>query len=1313
MLARLSVRKPYTVLVGVVLILVLGFMSFRDMSTDLFPSMELPYALVMTTYPGASPEEVEKAVSVPVEQAMARINGVEEMQSMSVNNMSIVYMQFAEGTDMASATVDMRENLDMTTAQWDDAIGNPTIMKLNPDMMPIMVAALDYDNVDKTEIGKKIRDNVLPELESVEGVASVNASGDVEKKVQVIIQKDKIDKMNKKIRDAIDGKLEKAEKKLYKGEKKLKDGKQTLQDKSKEAAKQMGSGQTKLTSASIKLANGLNEIDKQLTEVKKQRKTLASTQKKLKSGLATMTASKTKLNSTVKTLTATKTSLNTAKSGLDSINSQIDKKKAELDAQPDNADIKAEYDALVTQKGVIVSKLKGQGITEETLLAKIKEVETGLTTASTGLTTITTQEKTLKTNLKKVNSGITKVDAGIKKMEKLRKKMKNGSVSTEDASTTLNQQQILASIQMGVAEAKINSGADKISDAKKQMKEAKKTTKENSDLNKILTKEMVENILKGENFDMPSGYITEDDASYLVRVGNKIQSEKDVRDLVVVDMDLDGLDPIKLSDVADVAVTDNSEDVYTVVNGNPAMAVTIQKQSGFSTGDVTKKLKAKLEALEKEEEGLNTSIVMDQGVYIDLVVDSVLENLLLGGILAILILLLFLMDLRPTFIVACSIPLSVVAAVVCMYFSGVSLNIISLSGLALGVGMLVDNSVVVIENIFRLRQEGRSIRKAAVEGAKGVAGAILASTLTTVCVFTPIIFTSGITKELFVDLALTIAYTLGASLVVALTLVPAMASGMMKKSKGKEPRFVTALQKIYRKTLTVVLRFRAVTLIASFVLLVLFAVLAVNNGFSMMPEMESTQLMITLTTEDDKDFGETKVISDEAIKKIKEISDVESVCAYAGGANTMSMLTGGGSGDENAISMYVLLNEERKLDNDEITKAIEEKTKDLECELDINASAMDMSALMGSGVSIDVKGKDLDKLRSISEDLVKELEKVKGLKEVSNGLEDSGNEYRVSVDKAKAMKYSLTVAQVYQFIYAKVKEESSSSTISTDTDELGIYVSNSEDNNLTRKDIKKMKINYTDPMTQKTKKVRLSKIATFKDAALPNTIVRKAQVRTVTVTAKFEDGVIVSDVSKDVEKVVNSYDMPDGYTTEMDGENEATMEAMGDVLLMLVLGILVMYLIMVAQFQSLLSPFIIMFTIPLAFTGGFMGLWISGSDVSVIALIGFVMLSGIIVNNGIVLVDYINQLRREGMEKKEAIVKGGVTRIRPILMTAVTTILGLVPMAFGTAMGTSMVRPMAIVTIGGLIYGTLLTLYVVPCMYSLLSRKKDMTEKEI
>lgn len=634
MLSKFSVRKPFTVLVAVVICLVLGFLSFQNMSTDFLPNMEFPYALVMTTYPGASPEEVEKAVSEPVEQAMERINNVKELQSISIRNMSMVVMSFNDGTDMGSTVVDMRESLDMVTSQFDDSIGSPTIMKMNPDMMPIMVAALDYDKLDSAEVTKKAEKEIIPELESVEGVASVNESGSIEKKIQVIIQQDKIDKMNELVQKAIEGKLSDAQDKIDEGKKKLENGKNKLKNGKETAADKMAKGETKLSQASDKIKDGLKVINENITNIKKQQATLKKSEKQLNTGLASLAANKTKLTNTIKTLTATQTQLTTLKTTLEKLKVQETSLKTQLENVGGNSqELSTSLASVQAQLQVVRGKLKDAGITEEMLPSKVNEVNTALTSANSGLKQVETQEKTLAKNKAKITAAKKKINAGLKKLNATKKKLEKGQISTTEATEQLNKQKILSSIQLSVSEAQMDNGKNKLDEADKQLKDSKKTTKSNANLKKIITKEMVENVLKAQNFDMPSGYITEGDASYLVRVGDKIQSEKEIKNLVVCDMDLDGLDPIKLSDVADIAVTDNSDDVYTVVNGNPAVLVTLQKQSGFSTGDVTSALTERFDQLQKDNQGLHVSVLMNQGVYIDLVVDAVVQNLLLGGCL--------------------------------------------------------------------------------------------------------------------------------------------------------------------------------------------------------------------------------------------------------------------------------------------------------------------------------------------------------------------------------------------------------------------------------------------------------------------------------------------------------------------------------------------------------------------------------------------------------------------------------------------------------------------------------------------------------
>ena len=1314
MLSKLSVRRPYTVLVAVVLILVLGFLSFRNMSTDLLPDMEFPYAIVMTTYPGASPEEVESAVTKPVEQAMASISNMKEVSSVSNSNVSVVILEFNDSTDMNTATIDMRESLDMVSSQWDDTIGSPTIMKINPDMMPIMVAAIDFENIDRVEVTNRAKTDIIPDLESVEGVASVNTSGEVQKKVEVIIQQDKLDKMNKKVKDAVEGKLDDAKDKITKNKKKIKDGKDSLNKQQQKTAEELAKGESKLAKSSEKMEKTLKKLNNSLKQLESKEKTLLDSEKQMNEGTAQIKTQKATLESTIKTLTTGKSGLEQLQNGLKGLQAQKQAIEGQIAAGGETSELRMKLEAVNAQISVLQSKLKEQGIKEEELPAKLVEAEQGLAKAQAGLTQINEQEGKLKKGREELAKGKNQIAAAKKQLTDAKAKLEKGQLSVKEAAQELSKQKVLAAIKLSVAEMEVTNGESKLNEAENTLKDSSKTTKENTNLENIITKNMVEGILTAENFDMPAGYITDDDASYLVKVGEKIESDEDVEDLIICDMDLDGLDPIRLSDVADVAVTDNSEDMYVMVNGNPAVAVTMEKATGFSTGDVTERLSERFRDLEEENEGLHVSILMNQGVYIDLVVDSVVQNLLIGGLLSIIILFLFLWDLRPTIIVACSIPLSVVTAIVLMYFSGVTLNIISLSGLALGVGMLVDNSVVVIENVFRLRNdEGYGIKEAAVDGARQVAGAILASTLTTICVFAPIIFTEGITRQLFTDLGLTLAYSLLASLIVSLTLVPAMSQGMLKKTRKSKEGVIGKVQNVYASMLSVLLHKKAIVLIASFVLLIVFAVLSVSRGTAFMPEMESPQMTLTVAAPEDQTVSEEQLrdVSTEMMEWMKEIDGIETIGAVSGGGGVMSSMSGAGN---DAISMYLLLDEETDRTNAEIKQQIEKNVeeKGYPCDVTVNSSAMDMSAMFGSGITIEIRGKDLDKLQTVTEEVIGRIQDVDGVTEVTNGLEDGNEEFRITVNKAKAMKYSLTVAQIFQQINAKVKEASSATTISTDTDELNVYVNDEKDTSLTRADLRKMKIEYTDTMTQKKKKVKLSKIAAFEMADSPDSINRKKQSRYMTVSAAIDDDHNIGLVSNDIKDALNGYEVPAGYVMEFTGEDETINESMEQVFLMFIVAVLFMYLIMVAQFQSLLSPFIILFTIPLAFTGGFMGLWVSGSEVSVIAMIGFVMLSGIIVNNGIVLVDYINQLREDGEEKYAAIVEAGRTRLRPILMTALTTILGLIPMIISSDNGSDMVRPMAVVTIGGLVYGTLLTLFVVPCIYAILNRKKYKPNKE-
>ncbi len=1353
MIAKFSVKRPYTVVVGMVLVLVLGFVSFSKMKTDLLPDMTLPYALVYTTYIGASPEEVETTVTRPVEQSMATISNIENITSVSSENVSMVVLEFAQTVNMDAVTIEMRESLDQIKGYWDDSVGSPIIMKMNPDMLPVMVAAAEAGDMEGSELTDYVNNTVLPELESIEGVASVTASGLIDEEVRVIIRQDKIDAVNRKVKDALDGKFAEAESEMEDAKAELEDGKAKLEEGERALAEQTANAESQISSGQNQLISGEAELNQKIAEVESGLAELETAEKEIQAQEAQLAEAEEQLDALPGQLTEAEeglaaiesgiTGLEAAAAGLEQAKPAFEG-KAELEKQLDEAEknpdtppaalaaLRQQLTALQQQLDAVLQPLAAMGIdtsgSYEEIQQKINTQKSELISQKTqmemavGLLRETAEEipnqrqaiaegkKQIRDGKKQIKAGKSQLTEAKQQLTDAKSQIESGKISLSAALSELNRNKISATIEIASGKAQITAGESQLDTARKELDSQKDAAYEKSDVEGILTADMIKGILAAQNFTMPAGYVAEEGIDFLVRVGDKLTDTQSLEDLMLVDLHMKGLKPIYLSDVADVTVTDNSSEVYAKINGHAGVLFSMQKQSGYSTGDVSKRIQKKFTEIEEESGNTHFVKLMDQGIYIDMVVNSVLENMISGAVLAVLILLLFLKSVRPTVVIAFSIPISILAAIVLMYFSGININIISLSGLALGIGMLVDNSIVVIENIYRLRNEGVSAKKAAVEGARQVAGAIAASTLTTICVFLPIVFTEGITRQLFVDMGLTIAYSLLASLAVALTVVPMMGSGLLKNTDEKKSRIFGGLQSGYGKMIGFALNHRAIVLIGAVLALVLSAVLSVSKGTEFMPEMESTQMSLTLSLPDEgAGKQELAEMSDKVTERIQDIPDVEEIGAMSQGGGMMGVMGDSGS---DTVSMYLILKEDKELDSLQLAEEIKERTADLACELNIQTSSMDMSALGGSGISVKVKGRELDTLKELAAQAAAVLETVEGAVDVSDGIEEKTLEMRIVVDKDKAMKYQLTTAQVFQFLQGKLADAKSATTLTTDAKDYPVMVISENDTKLTREQIKKLKIEGKDK-NGNPKDVPLKNIVEFQETEGFSSINREAQTRYVTVSAKVDAGYNIGLVAGEAEQKLKEIELPKGYTLEMSGENETINESMVELLKMLGLAVLLIYLIMVAQFQSLLSPFIIMFTIPLAFTGGFLGLWATGKPVSVIAMIGFVMLSGIIVNNGIVLVDYINQLRRGGMEKRAAIIESGRTRLRPILMTALTTILGLSTMAVGLGMGADMVQPMAIVAVGGLLYGTLLTLVVVPCIYDLLNRKKDMTEEEI
>ena len=1222
-MAGFSVKKPLTVFVAVLGIIVLGVVAYLKMTPDLLPNMDFPYVIIVTSDPGASPESVEQTITKPMEQSMSTLDKIKDVTSTSQNSVSMVLLEFEDGVNMDTVSVDIQQKISVLQGSWEDTVSAPYVLKINPSMLPVMVAAVSREDMDVYELSDFVTDELSGKLEGVSGVASVSVSGAVTREAHVILDEKKLDALSEKLAEAVKKQLGKAESQLL------------------SAKKEVEKGQAALAKAKRAAADGI----------------------------------------------------------AGAVGDSVDKVYEKL---------KELYDKL---KGLDTDDLMGGFITDP------------------------------EGTLKQLNDLLNTLKSRI---GELMKKLKDGSLRAQlegdvsDLLVTLMD----GLTQMTEADIQLKEAMTQIEDGLAQIKEAYKTIDEQTDVGGQLSMSTVSQLLTAQNFSMPAGYISDNDGvQYMVSVGDNVTSRQELEDMVLLDLGIEGVEPVTLGDVATVVVLDNADELYTRVNGENGILITFTKQSNYATAEVSDNINARFAELETQYDGLSFAPLMDQGDYIYLIVETITSSLLWGALFSVVVLFLFLRDWRPTVITLVSIPVSVIFAVVLMYFTGVTINMISLSGLAVSVGMLVDNSVVVIENIYRLRAKGATVIQAAVSGAQQVLGAVTASTLTTVCVFAPIVFVEGLTRQLFTDLALTITYSLLASLLVALTLVPAMAGGMLRREMVQKPGLLDKIYPAYRKAITFALDHKAGVLLLSLVLLVTSAGAAVMRGFTFMPEMDMNNLSLTVTMPEGTTRRQAVELADTVLERVMTVDNVQDAGFMMGGGTmgglNMGAAMGGSSGGSYDVEGYITMPEGTF--GSDAAKEITALCADLPCEVTASGVMSSMMSMMtGSGVSLQVFGDDMEDLQSAAQALAKRLEQVDGVAEVDDGLDESAPALQVLVDRTAAAKKGMTVAQIYMKVAAALQSSTSVSNVTLGGESMALSVDAVEGSTVTREKLLELEITpdatlssamggsagssalsqlsgSSDDTEKDDGTFKLGDVAKVQETVSMNTISRDQQRRCVTVTATVADGYNVTHVTSAARQALGSAALPDGVTVEFNGENEQIMDAMGQLLLMLLLGVVLVYFIMVAQFQSLKSPFIVMFTIPLAFTGGFLALLVTGIEVSVISLIGFVMLVGIIVNNGIVLVDYINQQRLAGMERREAIIDAGVTRLRPILMTSLTTILGLIVTAAAKNAGTALMQPVAVVCIGGLLYATLMTLFVVPCMYEIMNRRdlRKVDEREL
>ena len=1278
---KFSVKKPFTVLVAVIMVLMLGFVSISNMQTNLLPDVSTPYLMVVTVYPGASPERVESEVSDVMQNALGTVAGVENITATSAENYSLLLMKFSDDTDMNSAMVKVSNKVDQTTSSLPSSCLTPSIIEYSLNMNAFMTVAVSREGSDVYDLSEFVSDTLVPYVERKGGVSSVSTNGLIEKMVQVQLSQEKIDAINEKLMEVIDVQLADARKQLESAEAQIEAGR-------KEYNRQFKNYSNTVSDTMMQEMSG--QVGDAIEVVRKQAQALLDSVNQL---IAVVQEPE------------IQQALIDVRDGLQRVMDKF------------NETGMKDIDSLIE----IVTELRD--ITDK-LTGALQQLQQRLNTESgTEGSTAADLADDLQVQ-QSLNTVYNTLNDVIKAMDDVPGLTKTFS----DAIGNFSQQQMQAYMKFTEAREMLNEYEKQLAEAKQTYADAEEKAMASSDVSKLLDIDTLAQLIYAQNFSMPAGYVKDSSGkSWLLKVGEEYDSIEDISGALL--LHVDGFGDVRLSDVADVEVIDNAEASYTRLNGERAAVLKIYKGATSSASEVSDNCLSAFQELEAQYDGLHVVVLSNQGNYITIIVKSILSSMVIGAALAIIVLAIFLRDVKPTLVVGFSIPLSVLFAVVLMYFTGMDLNVMTLAGLSLGIGMLVDNSIVVIENIYRLRGRGVPAARAAVQGAKQVGMSVVASTLTSVCVFLPVVFSSSIVKSLMQPMSLCIGYCLMASLIVALTVVPAAASTVLKKAEPKQLKWFDKIQDKYAKSLEWCFRHRALPLLAAVVLLAFCGWRVFSMGVELLPTITSNEAIVTLSTTKDLSKEDSYAIAGKAVEAMLEVDHVEEV-----GITTDTRVAGMDIGQLglpttitdllNAANSYgtyqvnVMLDE--SLSSSEIEtarQALEDALSGIEdCTAKVEISGMqELTSQLASGLSVKIYGADAETLSQLSEKVVDIVNDTEGFANATNGLGSGDATINLHIDRDKVRSYGLTVAQVYQQIAAKLTTTTTAQTpVTVDGSTMSVQISNNLDP-VTKENM--MDITFETTVmsadgTTSTGTCTLADMATWDTGSAPDSITSEDQTQYVSVTADTLDGYNTTVQARVLEKKLNEFalsdEMPEGCSFSMGGESDSVNFMVNEMVQWLALALPFVYLVMVAQFQSLLSPFIVLFTIPLAFTGGLLGMLFTGQQLTMISLMGFIVLMGTVVNNGIVFVDYANQLRLGGMERRAALIATGKTRMRPILMTTLTTVLAMLQLVFSNDMASQLMSGMAIVIICGLSYATLMTLYIVPILYDILFKKPPL-----
>lgn len=1021
MISKLSVKRPVTMIMALVAVIMLGAVSLVKMPQALLPDMEYPYALAMVTYGGAGPEEVEQMVTEKMEGSLASVEGVKNIISVSSENVAMVMIEFEMGTDLNYATLDMREKLSMAQMQMPDDASSPTIMKVNMDSMPVMQLFVSSD-MELAELGSFVEDNITSRFERISGVAQVSTMGSTETEIQIKFDQD---------------------------------------------------------------------------------------------------------------------------------------------------------------------KLQGYGLTMST----------------------------------------------------------------------------------------------------------------------------VSQILSAENISYPSGSISNGNTDITVKTFGEFQSINDIKEIPLT---LGDGSIISLENIAQISEAESDAESITRMDGNQAVGLYISKSSGANIVDLSDSVQKEIESIkEKYGDQINIQIGFDQSDFVRQSISSVASTAVQGAILAVIVIFFFLRNIRSTLVIGISIPTSVLATFCVMKVLDMSLNMLTLGSLTLAIGMLVDNSVVVLENIFRRNKQGLNAEDAAIEGSKEVGLAVMASTLTSIVVYLPIALSGGLAGMMFQDFSFTIIAALLCSLVVAMTVVPMLCSKLLDSSVSEDyikigkffyrykivnlfTKFIDWMIEGYGHLMHKALKKRK-RLIALFVVIFVASVSLVSMvGWELIPEMDEGSFSVTVEMPEGTSLEE----QDEFIKPLEEyvlnIPELDNVTLSVGSSSASSLISSG-----NSVS--VVLKEDRTRSTKEVMNEMKDHFKDLAgAEVSYSlTSSMGTTALGGSDLSLNITGSDIDMVSSNAVELANQIRELDCVSEVTTDVEEGSPEIKVILNRSTASHYGLTTYQVATAL-SNALSGSTSTQISVNGDDIDINLSLSDKYANSVEDMKAITI--SSPMGN----VPVGQVATFEYDNAPVSITRNNQEMLNTVDITFKEGVDSKDATKQVTNIAENFIFDDGVSFEQGGMQEQMMEAFSDLLLALVISLALVYIVLASQFESFILPVMVMMSIPFAMSGAFLALFLAGKTLSMPSFIGLIMLVGIVVNNAILLVEFINQ-NKKIMGRDDAITQAGQVRMRPILMTTLTTVIGMVPMALGIGEGMEIMAPMGLSIIGGLIASTIVTLFLVPILYAIVD---DMETKK-